>query len=85
MEEKEVGSSVFSFDGFTYEVKAATQEQIDAIRQLIDNAEPLASYNTQILSFINEEAAAYFSGQKSAKDVADVIQNRVSIYLSENR
>ena len=31
-----------------------------------------------------EEAAAYFNGQKQAKDVADVIQSRVQIYVSEN-
>lgn len=85
MEEKENGASVIGFDGFTYEAKPATQEEIDTIRRLIDNAKPFASYNTQILTFINEETAAYFAGQKSAKEVADVIQNRVGIYLSENQ
>ena len=37
----------------------------------------------QISSIVAQEAASYFSGQKSATDVATLIQNRVSIYLEE--
>jgi hypothetical protein len=36
-----------------------------------------------ILNIIEEEASAYFSGQKSAADVAANIQSRMEIYLSE--
>ena len=32
-----------------------------------------------------EEAAAFFKDQKSAKETADIIQNRVQIYVNENR
>ena len=36
------------------------------------------------LEVIMEEAESYFAGQKSAQDVAKVIQSRVEIYVSEN-
>ena len=37
----------------------------------------------QISSIVAQEAQGYFSGQKSATDVAVLIQNRVSMYLAE--
>ena len=36
-------------------------------------------------TIITEEAGTYFSGQKSAKETAEIIQNRVQNYLDENR
>ena len=41
-----------------------------------------ATYPT-ILSVVEEEAAAYFAGQKSAEDVAKIIQDRVMTILQE--
>ena len=41
--------------------------------------------NLEIRTIIFDEVNAYFSGQKSAEAVVDVIQNRVSIYLSEQQ
>nr|WP_300820052.1 extracellular solute-binding protein [uncultured Acetatifactor sp.] len=37
----------------------------------------------QISSIVAQEAASYFNGQKTAADVAALIQNRVSMYLAE--
>ena len=33
---------------------------------------------------INEEADAFFQGQKSVGEVADIIQNRIQVYVNEN-
>ena len=38
-----------------------------------------------ITDIICEEAGAYFSGQKSVEEAAEIIQNRVQNYLDENR
>jgi len=37
----------------------------------------------KIISIIEEEFAAYISGQKSAEEVSELIQNRVTTYLNE--
>jgi len=37
----------------------------------------------RIDEWIDEEVALYFSGEKSAKDVAKALQNKVSLYLNE--
>jgi len=47
-------------------------------------AKPAFENDEEIYGIISEETGAFFHGQKSAKEVADIIQNRVSIYLSEN-
>ena len=41
--------------------------------------------NVELSTIIFDEVGGYFSGQKSAQDVADVIQNRAGIYLSEQQ
>ncbi|SFC36949.1 ABC transporter substrate-binding protein [Butyrivibrio sp. YAB3001] len=42
------------------------------------------TYNKNVNNIIFEEASAFFSGQKTAKEVADIIQSRLSIYVNEN-
>ena len=42
-------------------------------------------YDDALNQIINEEAAAFFAGQKSAKDVAGIIQSRAQIYVNETR
>ena len=52
---------------------------------LITSASATYQYDTDLMKIITEEAAAYFAGQKSLDETADIIQNRASIYISENR
>ena len=86
MEQKEGDfGAIISSGDFTYEVKAATQEQIDALRHLIDTARPTKNTDTEIMNIITEEAGPYFAGQKTAQEAADIIQSRVQIYISENQ
>jgi hypothetical protein len=37
------------------------------------------------MNIITEEVEAFYSGQKTAAAVADIIQSRASIYISENQ
>ncbi len=57
-------------------------EEIDLICELLDSSMTIRA-SSQISSIVSQEAQSYFSGQKSAADVAVVIQNRVSVYLAE--
>ena len=60
------------------------EKEIEGIRQLIEIARPLSRESEEIYSIIGEEAAPYFAGQKSAAEVAKIIQSRIQIYVSEN-
>ncbi|MDE7223339.1 MAG: extracellular solute-binding protein [Acetatifactor sp.] len=76
--------TTWSYDDWSVEIYAATQEQVQMVRDLIDSAVAASNSDQTILSIISEEAAAYFEGQKSAQEVAGVIQSRVQTYVSEN-
>jgi ABC-type glycerol-3-phosphate transport system substrate-binding protein len=67
------------------DIYAMTQEEIDGFKALIDSAKRQISGTDDIMAIIQEEAKGYFEGQKSLDEVADIIQNRVQIYVSENR
>ena len=69
---------------FEVEIKPATQEQVDQVKALIEGITAVdGAISNDILNIINEEAAGYFSGQKTAEQVAETIQSRVWVYLSE--
>lgn len=77
--------TTWSYDDWEAEIYAATQEEVDAVKQLIEIVDGVMTNNEEINNIIREEAAAFFEGQKSAKDVADVVQSRVKIYVNENK
>lgn len=71
-------------DGWFFQYHATTMDEVNVILDLLREAVPVFSLeNDDILNIINEEAAAYYEGQKGLEDVAGVIQNRVSVYVSE--
>ena len=79
-------SSVGYEDGWEYTYRLATQEEVDKVMELMDVAKPV-SYNgdDEISKIINEEAEAFFKGQKSVDEVAGIIQNRVNNYVGETK
>ena len=62
-----------------------TDEDNARMMEFIRSVHVSGRYDQTVYDIVNEEAAAYFEGQKSAKEVADIIQNRVSVYIAENR
>ncbi|NOJ72685.1 extracellular solute-binding protein [Paenibacillus alvei] len=56
---------------------------IDMVKQMLAQANTAIMDNSKVQSIIEEEAKAYYSGQKSAQAVADLIANRVTTYLNE--
>lgn len=72
-------------DGETIEIYALTQAEADEIMELIGATTRLFTFDDSILTIVKEEAAPYFSGQKSVQEVAKIIQSRASIYVNEQR
>ena len=76
----------YGWGDFNVEIEAATQEDVDQVKDLVYNTTAVSgSASTDINNIITEESAAFFSGQKSAADVAKIIQSRVQVYLSETK
>ncbi len=64
-------------------IYAMTQEQVDQILDLINTTTAVYGYDESILNIISDEAAAYFAGEKSLDDTANMIQSRVNLYVAE--
>lgn len=60
-----------------------TQKQIDRTVDFIENLHSPAFEDEVIMNIIYEEAESFFQGQKTAEDVAGLIQNRAQLYSSE--
>ncbi len=67
------------------EITHLEPEQVQQIRELIETTTKLADYDAQIQGIVSEQAQAFFSGQKSAEEVARLIQSKVNIYVNEQR
>ena len=72
-------------DGSTYDIYALTQEQADKLIELIDTTTKVMDTNDAIFNIVQEQAAAYFAGQKSAEEVARLVQSKANIYVNEQR
>lgn len=84
-EKVEQPKTSWGYDDFNMDIYAATQEEVDAVKKIIDSAEICAgSVNEELTNIITEETAPFFKGQKTAKETADIIQNRIQIYVKEN-
>lgn len=60
-----------------------TQEEIDFVISLLDKANIYNGTDQKIISIVQEETVAFFTGQKTAEITAQLIQDRVSTYLNE--
>lgn len=69
------------------EIKAdpLTKEETGRVVEFIKSVNRVANYNEELMKIVQEEAAGFLEGQKSAQEVAGVIQSRVRIYINENR
>jgi ABC-type glycerol-3-phosphate transport system substrate-binding protein len=79
------GTSSISYGDWDYTYHPVTDEEAEIFRNIINNAEPSQTSDQKVFEIIQEEAGAYFSGQKSPEDVAGIIQSRINIYINESR
>lgn len=77
----------YGFDGYTIEIKPIHKKEAEVIRSLVERIGTCVSYDViiqDIFAIVQEEMEAFFAGDKSAEETAEIIQNRVGIYISEN-
>lgn len=74
----------FDDDDVPY-VYAATQEEVTAVRELVALADREYACNVVISQIIDEEVGAYNSGAQTVEQTAEKVQNRVQLYLDEQR
>jgi len=60
-----------------------SDEQFNVFKQIVQSADQYVDLDSKVISIAGEESLAFFSGQKTAEEVAKLIQNRVTTYLNE--
>ena len=61
----------------------ATKEDVELTKQLLNSAAYVENDNQTLEALILEEAGEYFSGARSARETAERIQSRASLYINE--
>ena len=71
--------------GFEFRYHAVTEDEAAQIRALIESTTKVLDYDQSIYDIVQEQIAPYFDGQRSAEDVAKLVQSKASIYVNESR
>ena len=68
-----------------YTIDVMTQEQLDQIMALYSSTELVSQNDEEVMNIIKGETEAYFAGSKTLDDTVRLIQNRVSLYVAEQK
>lgn len=87
----EIGTYIVTDDGRikkgadfqTYSEKDVTEEWVEEYRQAMEEVRVVPLRTESILKIVCQEAQDYFKGIKSAEQVAEIVENRVQLYLDE--
>lgn len=71
--------------GVEIAIDPMTQQEADDLLEQLLSFKRISRQDDALKQIISEEAAAYFAGQKSAEEVARIIQSRAQIYVNETR
>jgi len=63
--------------------RQAWNDYLEYADKLMDTINAYTFHDDRIDQWIEEEVTLYFNGEKSAKDVAEALQNKVNLYLNE--
>ena len=64
---------------------ALTPDMAASLTSLAEGTTRILVNDVSILNIVDEQAEAFFQGQKSAEEVAKLIQSKVDIYVNEQR
>lgn len=72
-------------DVFRVECHRVTDEEWEQYETLINSITKVDMYDSNIYNIVWEAAGAYFAGDKTLDETVALIQNRVGLYVNENR
>jgi ABC-type glycerol-3-phosphate transport system substrate-binding protein len=76
----------WEMDDLNVEIYASrNRDYVNDFYDLIARADTMRANDSAVLAIVREEAESYFAGQKTAWEAAEIIQNRVQVYVNEGR
>lgn len=61
-----------------------SQEDVKKFYDYVVSVDTLVGYDDEVIEIVSEEVSAFFAGKKTAEEVSEIIQNRVTTYVNEN-
>lgn len=71
--------------GLTIKVRSCDEKEIDDYMAVLNSTKKYYDVNSTVVSIVQEECDAYFSGEKSLDEQLQVMQSRIELYISEHR
>lgn len=72
-------------NGIEVPIDPMTDDEVAEVKEILYSMDNATSYKESVMNIIQEESAPFFAGQKTAQEVADIIQSRMQVYVDENR
>ena len=70
--------------GVDLELVPLKKKEAQKLVDVIKSVDHTAYTNYEVMDIVIEEAESYWNGEKSSREVADIIQSRISIFINEN-
>ena len=67
------------------DIYAAREEEVQTVLAVLNSADKIRSWDEQMNQIINDEVGAFFTGNKTADEVVDIIESRIQIYVNETK
>ena len=84
-EVQEMPAGTIGWGDFELNFYAMTKEEAQGLRELIASTDRTNAYDKNIMDIINEEVQSFSKNVKTAEQAAALIQDRVSLYVNEQR
>ncbi len=72
-------------DGIFFQWEKLDEGQVETFWRILDNAVPAVFRSDDIWTMVDEELQPYFNGERSAREAAAILHNRVQLYLDEQK
>jgi ABC-type glycerol-3-phosphate transport system substrate-binding protein len=72
-------------DGSQYEYHRATGEESQRYDDFINNIDKMELCDSEIFDIVSDASGPYFAGDKTLEETVKLVQNRVTLYVNENK
>ena len=81
----ETSNSGWSWGTVDISIYATKQEEYDQIMALYNAVDRMSSTDMSVMEIVSDVSGSYFAGDRDLDDTTAQIQNRVSLYINEQR
>lgn len=71
-------------ESYAHNRKPVSQETVDVYLQTISKADTVATYDYGIFDIIYDEVNSYYSQNRTPEQIADTLEERLTLYMQEN-